>query len=385
MPRRILNLESQIASVPRRGVSLLEVLFSIGIVAVGLLGVMVLLPVGGSRVAHGVIADMGDRVGRSAIRQFDVQLMRQPNMQFVPAINPAFSIPLQTINGGAFCIDPLFVAQNITSTGLGQDTGCFPCLLPSSATDTRMFRTTLRTSPGAASHMQSPQAEQVFMCHDDLALELPADRTMLPIQKFGTPSVTTQRQYEGQYSWLATLAPKDQGGSELYVLSIVVFHRRDMTTPSATPSADEPESERLVNVVQLPGGGLGGGEMRFEVRATTRPDVDLQLNSGAWVMLVGTKVNSSTGTVVGRYFQWYRVLSVQPELVDEVSYPPLTMSSDGKKERNVTLFGQDWDPNLISSPGANLLNRTQAVLVTGVVAVYEKTIRLETSSLWATQ
>jgi hypothetical protein len=384
MRSRISNLKSQIPGA-RRGVSLLEVLFSIGIIAVGLLGVMVILPVAGSRMTRGSVADMADRVGRSAIRQFDVQSMRQFNQQYIPSINPAFSSALSSINGGAFCIDPLFVAQHITSTGLGQDTGCFPCVLPvpSVVTDTRMRRITLRTSPGSTSYMQSPQAEQVFMCQDDLVVDLPSDQTLLPIQQFGT-SATIKRQFDGRFSWMATVAPKDPTGvtaSDLFVLSIVVFHRRDMTTPSATPSAEVPEGERLVDVVEMQGGGFSGGEMRFQLRDTTRPEVDLQLHAGAWVMLIGTRFDPGGPTVTGRYFQWYRVTSVQPDpLVDEVSYPPFATGGDGKKEREVTLFGPDWDPSLVTPP-----NRTQALLLSGVVAVYEKTVRQETTSLWTAQ
>ena len=44
--------------------------------------------------------------------------------------------------------------------------------------------------------------------------------------------------------------------------------------------------------------------------------------------------------------------------------------------RDVTLVGPDWDwQNLIRTP-------TQVTIVRGAVAVFEKTIRLETSSLW---
>ena len=72
----------------RRGVTLLEVLFSIGIVAVGLLGVLIIVPLAGTRSAQGTIADGGDRMGRNAIRLFDVQHMRQPNMWTTPSCPP---------------------------------------------------------------------------------------------------------------------------------------------------------------------------------------------------------------------------------------------------------------------------------------------------------
>jgi len=63
-----------------QGVTLLEVLFSIGIVAVGLLGVLIIVPLAGSRSAQGMIADGADRMGRNAIRLFDIHHMRHPNM-----------------------------------------------------------------------------------------------------------------------------------------------------------------------------------------------------------------------------------------------------------------------------------------------------------------
>jgi hypothetical protein len=56
-------------------VSVVEVLFAIGVVAVGLLGVMSLIPVAGYRVTRGSIADAGDRLGRNVVREFHVRGM----------------------------------------------------------------------------------------------------------------------------------------------------------------------------------------------------------------------------------------------------------------------------------------------------------------------
>ena len=60
----------------------------------------------------------------------------------------------------------------------------------------------------------------------------------------------------------------------------------------------------------------------------------------------------------------------------------------GTFERDATLIGADWpwlstaDRISLAGGGPRVLPVTFATLVTGVVAVYEKTIRLETSSLW---
>lgn len=365
MSWRVPHLASRIADARRHGVSLLEVIFSIGIVAVGLLGVMVLLPIGGSRVAHGIVADMGDRVGRSAIRQFDVQLMRQPNMwaRYDVTLSPKAYATVLPSPGVSYCIDPLCVATLVDTNAYTAIAGSFPSIPQVAATDPRMFRISLRPAVGLSNvqGMKRAQAEQSFLYQDDLTVSLPDDRTLLPIQSFGSGNV--KRQYEGRFSWLATLTPKDAAAGDLYVLSIVVLHRRDlgMTLPAATPGTEEPENERLVNVTFATGVTLapGGGDVTLVTRSTTRPEKDLRLGQGEWVLLMGASGARSV-------FKWYRVLAVEPD----------TRSVGGLFKRDVTLFGPDWDATLPTQ---------QALLMNGVVAVYEKTIRLETSSLWTVQ
>ncbi len=48
---------------------------------------------------------------------------------------------------------------------------------------------------------------------------------------------------------------------------------------------------------------------------------------------------------------------------------------DDRWTRDVTVVGPDWDV-------ANIVGDTQVTIVRGVVEVHEKTIRLETSSMW---
>ena len=386
MSWRIPHLTSQMSAARRRGVSLLEVLFSIGIVAVGLLGIMVLLPVAGSRLAHGIVADMGDRVGRSAIRQFNVQMMRQPNTWTWYDLNasPQGYVPVPPSPGVSYCIDPLCVATLVDTSAYTPVAGYFPSIA-GAAGNPRMYRISLRPTAGVLNGMKQPQAEQAFLYQDDLTVRLPDDRALLPIQNFGTGNV--KRQYEGRYSWLATLTPVGSSASNLYVLSIVVFHRRDlgMTLPASSPGSNEPENERMVDVV-FPTGttvALGGGDVMLKTRTNNsptpwsnppRPDKDIQLGQGEWIMLMA----NAAGQPI---FKWYRVIAVEPDTynVSTGTYGPqfdnTTDPTNPFYYRNVTLFGQDWDTTLA----------TQALLMNGVVAVYEKTIRLETSSLWTVQ
>lgn len=386
----------------RGGLSLLEVMFAMGIIAVGLLGVLTILPVAGMRTTRGTVTDAADRLGRNAVREFDLRMMRQPNMwtrlnmvtsQYGPypyqATPPVAPLERVCLESRSFCIDPLFIATPLaTSVTDPTIAEAFPYYPPLNANaETRMKRISLRPYPNAMNSsgtlpegMSLAQALQIFTSWDDLVFDLPKDDPLaVPVQNFGDPSDLTQstrRQAMGKFSWLATLTPKqdlrmDQANhnTDQYILSIVVFHGRDMSMTIAKTNyeTDGPDNERLLDVAGFDGSGYGGGEVRLETR-TGRPVQDLALRTGDWVML-SAKVGTGTSSNPLHYFRWYRVLSAE-DAVD----------GTGPWTRNVTLQGTDWDlPALLLTSGPVV---TQATVLNNVVAVYEKTIRLETSSLW---
>ena len=63
----------------RRGVSLLEVTFSIGVVVIGLVGIAALLPLGGALASKGAIADSAAQLGANAAREFSARGMAIPS------------------------------------------------------------------------------------------------------------------------------------------------------------------------------------------------------------------------------------------------------------------------------------------------------------------
>lgn len=353
-PNRFVSSGCALHRVPvRRGVTVLEVMFSIGIVAVGLLGVLIIVPLAGLRSTQGVIADGADRMGRNAIRAFDVcQMRRQDNWAQLNSSTTYAAF----IGGEPFAIDPLYMAVNSSTTGIER----FPYLgsgTPPSGVP-YMKRISLCAYPGATLPSPAPgmtgsrimtasQAEAIFLGDDDLVFSLPQDRTLPAVQKFDSAGL--KRQWEGKFSWLATLVPKPGLPDRyLYLLSIVVFHRRD-------PSAD---GERTVPAAPVPSTttlGFNGGD----VLLTSSVEDDLKMKEGEWLMLTGI---DSTGR---KHFRWYHIQSGDAG------------DSAGTGERNLTLFGQDWAFGDMTGS-----NGTRAVWIPGVVAVYEKTIRLETSSLW---
>jgi len=239
--------------------------------------------------------------------------------------------------------------------------------------------------------MNLSQSIQEFVAQDDLVFDLPDDRTAMPEQNYGETAnslaTPTKRQWQGRFSWMATLAPKDGNATDQYILSIIVFHRRDTTMTMAYGGGqrDPPDNERLVRVAQFYGLGFGGGDVQLQTIRDQRSD--LEIKGGEWVMLsarVDVDENRSTyPTSDPALFRWYRVLSVDGDI-----------QGTGPYTRDVTLQGLDWtrsewfvidaaSKRRTTTPFANY--PTQVTLLSNVVAVYEKTIRLETSSLWTVQ
>ena len=211
--------------------------------------------------------------------------------------------------------------------------------------------------------MYPAQASEIFIAQDDLVIDRSNDESLLATQtqSLDTSNNIVKRDFSGRLSWFATVVPKIQGQNlyrDEYTLSIVVVSNRDpaMSTASLFPN---PDNERVVNVV-FNGAGIGGGD----VTLTGATAQDVTLRRGEWLMLsANTNVFNgydSMGNVLYialPIFRWYRVVAADAPQGSTV---------------DATLHGPDWDANLA----------TQATIVTGAVSVYEKTIRLDQSSLW---
>ena len=141
----------------RRGMSLLEVMFAIGVAAVGLVGALVILPIAGRRGQEGLVYDASDRMGRSAMSEFSIRGMGNSNNWLIFDMNsqppgPNLSYKPYTPNraaGEAFCIDPLFVAQHVAQATTAPKVQYFPYEFPDVTGEARMRRITLRQTPVA--------------------------------------------------------------------------------------------------------------------------------------------------------------------------------------------------------------------------------------------
>lgn len=166
----------------RAGITLMEVLISIGILAVGLTAVITIIPAAGSQAQKALTESNKANVGLAAIDDAITRGILSP-----PGAPP-------------FVVDP---TGNAPFAGLA-------------------LESLGGLNPGIA-------ADEVFRSQDDLVYTLDNSGQEDPPQPlFYTGNA--KRLSEGVYSWLATLVPQ---GGENYLLSVVSFHRREATAPVA--------------------------------------------------------------------------------------------------------------------------------------------------------
>lgn len=376
----------------RRGVSLMEVLFAIGIISIGLLGVFATFPLALDQIGKGVVADRAARGGANAVATFTTHGLNRPDLWVWYTSSPIteeyatdFTSNASLLPDGsnsALWIDPQFVARNAgaRSAAPGRDARLFPYYSRTASDHPRLRRITLADTYWSNSTnvraMTGAVAETTFVVEDDLVFDLPEDRNATPLQVYGSQS--TRRQYEGSMSWCATLIPEidvttsGATAGDLYKLAIVVFHRRNSSF------AMDGLTERIVGVTDFYSAGLGGGDVELGASSADA----LELKRGDWLMLAST-VHARTGSTDGvSLFSWYRVVETEDEARSVGGGVPW--------RRDVTLAGPDWPAQLLADPNppggppnpGGLDRATFAFLVSDVVAVFERTINLETSSSW---
>jgi hypothetical protein len=357
----------------RPGISLLEVLISMFVLVIGLLGVAAMFPVGQSYVFKAAQYDRSAALGQAAFNEIQVRGLLRPKFEywlrpdsssdpsvganpFIPGMLPGLVADAVDLRGIAFAIDPLACGTNVEDGGAANLTN-FPAFPPTGAAGPRLTRATLFArrdiATGRIVALSRAVAEQLFMSHDELTIELPSDRDTPAIQPLNATG--TKRQFQGDYSWLFTVVPAlEMGREDLYTVSVVVFHKRILPTDPTDPQPPE-------RMVQIVGdkllGGWGGGDAQL-----TSPNSLLidGIRTGQWCLLSAWLNNDPTINMP--IFKWYRIVSVEKEVQAE----------QAGFTRWVTLAGPDWDPRLTTSVS----------LFDGAIAVYEKTMRIEAASLY---
>ncbi len=413
------------------GVTIIEVLFAIGIIMVGLMGIAGLIIVAGTQLTQGLQADGMSNLGLNAIEEFDMRHMRQQDNLLTFDTNNATFVNFSTVE--SYCIDPYFISQQVvnfsrfpqqlTPTNL-QQIRFFPGVTIPAGNPNQvavMPRVTIANAQGifndptfydpntfgagVARIMNELQAQELFTAKDNLALRESDSPTELPRQVWfedrllsTSPSARASdgidNDHDGfvdeadeafvrrigfgdmarlgatEFSWMVTVTPDrtfmvDASGrpagrdrTDQYLISIVVFHNRVINYNAATLE----DQERMLEVT-LRGNGFGGGEVRLHSGSVEA----LDLNNGDWVML-------SALSTLGPQFRWYKVSYVD----DEVQ-----TAAPGSYYRDATLQGPDWNrAEWLPTANTPPQFKTHATFVPHVIGVFEKTIRMETTSLY---
>lgn len=399
----------------RSGVSLMEVLVSIGVIMFGLLGVAAILPLGSRNMAEIAKSDNAAACGASALRNIRAWQVLNPNNWRQPDFSSAnppttfatLSTPvisgLRLPFGESFAIDPLLVARagrTIAAPGANANDPQ-PHLFPyDPSTPTRSYWNALamrrvslplQSTPLNWTHheafydrffrwrddvdfhlltglTETERPRQMFLCDDGMGRVLPR----LPTDTSTAWPYTAQIQ--GDYSWMAIVTPAFNeaawnwsagADSSLYaayrtqyLLQIVVFHKRDLDVPADYLATEEAPPERTVTANILTD-GYGGGDVSLTVPTAGSYSNYLTIRKNQWIMLCGRMVVEDPGnpanTTMMRVYQWYRVVSPgeQPTV------------SGANWIRYVTLAGPDW-----KLAWCRNTDEAAAVIVDGVIGVY---------------
>ncbi len=395
----------------RRAVTILEVLFSIMIVMVGLVGIAALLPVAlrqagdsfalsrsavmSSSIAQQVIGSelknpalhnwlIPDDVGGGVFRIFD-----GTNLNGVPVSSSPLAATIGLNTGSGFCIDPLYwAAQPGASSGTvpncagaegGYRRARFPYFredfsplanpdanfgaLPAPLTHPRMLRISLQPNGIGTIPLSTIAAQELCASGDDFVAALNADREAPFVRLYSQASGTSAKVMStNEFSWMVTLSPNEFGSPSYYTMGVVIFHRRDRgflagkatTQGVAYDATMPPDAERIflatgVGMTPRTTGGSG-----FSVRLEANNAIDNKVKVGDWLML--SRYLSVGGKPV---FRWYRVSAVSPAAA----------ASSSTWERTVYVTGSDW------AFSATL--PTTATIVSNVASVYERVISIQ--------
>ncbi len=368
----------------------MEVLISMGVLAVGLLGVAALIPAGRYQVAQGSRLEYASMVGRSALREIKVRGLLNPGgadgststlnwvdgyttgaNPWVTGVNGAsgsngtgyaawngtaattlFSYRYNsslttTTNQCAVAIDPLAI-----TAPAGSYKNLFPYNAPIPSAGVVAPRPLLRIVPFLPSSYPAQTFDAIFRSSVDLITRTNTANSELPPVQYYLNNGTTplRRASDGSYSWLATVVSDPSSGvsalSTEVTVSVAVFYKRDLSTPGAGEFIASGHSFPSNNEISLDMTNIVSNTMPAQPIKPARP--------GQWIMVAG---KTGSGIYTPSYYRWYKVISAGP--------PQSSI-------QRITVRGPDWLPYWVTNP-----TWTNIWLFDNIVSVFEKTMPLE--------
>ena len=257
--------------VARRGITLLEVLISIGILSIGLASVISLIPAAGLQASRAVVLDRASAFAANVLADAATFGMLAPDC---------------VQNHGTYTfLDPAATGDYLSNTQRGQLKAAGVFATPSDTT------------------LAKPPVDQLILqSRDDVSVTSPVSDDDPPTNSFDGGSV---RSFEGHFTGLLGLSGTTPGTPAM--MSVVVFHRRDTgnalaITGTVTNFRIEASSlnatqlgDRRFRDVMRPGVVLwDGATQRFHQTASVSVDAT---NSFAYVTLTTGTAAAGTHTI----------------------------------------------------------------------------------------
>lgn len=182
----------------RRGITLLEVLISVGILAIGLGSIVALVPAARSQASRAVVLDRASVMAANALADAATFGLLRPEAHTVN-VSPAL---------------PVVVIDPVTTT-------CFIKAGTNALTSSLGVYSTLSTA------LKAPEAvtRMITQGRDDIVVNPGVGQDDPPVNAFGTDGI---RSFVGRFSCLYMLQ-----FSSTNRLSVVVFHARDTSSPDS--------------------------------------------------------------------------------------------------------------------------------------------------------
>jgi type II secretory pathway pseudopilin PulG len=413
-------------NVPKRraAVTLVEVIFAMGVVLIGLLGLLSILPLAGQRAQESISLSVGNNVGQQAFDELLLQnylssgrlkpIRRHLGIGLDEPVVANLGIP-----SSSFCFDPMFASSTtivaetaIPANGYNQtrfpyyDDNHNPFLDPSTNSTSWPVSQPRVTRVGVTGRVDSPATAidetNVFISRisafnlvesgDSLNVTRPKDRSLnANFSNANLNAVSGGLEYgkrlsRGDFTWFATVDPLPDG--RYASVSIVVQKNRerlfDLPTATTAPSSVEENgvSERVAYVSFASGfsGGAGG-----VVHLVSNANTSDRLLANDWVML-------SRNTPSGPVHRWFRIASVSRES-EKLRITSSDLTTDNPVlgcrvpagtfdvwRHKVYLDGSDWAFGFAESGNdrkfadSSLNNNTYAAIVSDVVSVTQRVV-----------
>lgn len=370
----------------RRGISLLEVLISIGIMSVGLIAALSLIPVGRTYLAKAVVDDQAAVAVSAAYETLNTAgLISQSSLP-----------PLNSFTGRVVAVDPLPATRldraldadptNATLIQARQHLAAFAQLNPDGSEQPfQIPRITWLATGNLAQRVAL--ADRLCRIHDDLEVDDNVVNTgsgkrdefapPRPVYANGPIGTTGQdgplaRQSLGRMSWMVLLQPQGPGGVDvnwaagsIFDASIVIFRDRplrtlDGPTPAVTgeyvfPTASWDPIQGLLSITVPQPLNVHGQNIYLE-------DEDLRFifRTGGWILLAPKDADTGQPQDNRQKLVWVRVQSAE-----------IGRSEDGPV---VTVLPETEPVELTGGTAATAPVPLVALVYEGVVAVATKQI-----------